>query len=57
MSVKQPKTTDSMTAGMRDDMSDGMKYAVIWRNFSGKHGDSPDTRYVHRKWRKIGRTT
>ncbi len=57
MKTKQPTTTDSMTSGMRADMTDGEQYDVIWRNFSAKHGDTADARYVHRKWRKIGRTT
>jgi len=53
--LKQPKTTDSMTQGLDPDMTEGQKYQVIWRNFSAKHGDTSDTRYVHRKWTQIGK--
>jgi len=28
-------------------------YEDIWKAFSGKHGDTPDTRRIHSKWKRI----
>lgn len=28
-------------------------YAEIWEWFSAKHGDTPDTRRIHAKWKQI----
>ncbi len=32
----------------------GTTYGEVWRIYSAKHGDNPDTRYLHLKWKKLG---
>lgn len=31
----------------------GATYAQIWKAFAAKHGDTPVTREIHRRWKRI----